>query len=502
MDLFLTADLGTSAAKIVILDESFNTVASVTQEYSYITPQFDYAEIDPETYYRAFRDGISRMATEKGVDLKAIKTISVCSQAETFVMLDSDKKPLMNAIVWIDNRATEEVNIIKNEFERREIFRKTGQQDIVPTWTACKLLWLKRNKKDLYKNIKHILFVEDYLIFKLTGEHFTDFSLQPSSLLFNIVDFTWWDDMLDFLNLNREQLPTAVESGKIVGEISAVASKELGLNPKVVVVSGAMDHMAGLIGSGNLEPGVTTETTGTVLAICTTVDRPIYDPEMRIPLYLHSLKGKYVLLPWSHTSGIILRWFRDKFFIDISLEKDVTRTFTYDKLTALAERINPGSDGLIMLPFFGGAGSPELDAKAKGVLFGMTLTHEKGHFIRAIMESIAYVLKSNIQALEEMGVSINEIRSLGGGAKSDLWCQIKADVLNKKVIKLDIEEVSPLGLAILSGLAVGKYENVHEAVKKHVKIYKTFIPDKNNSDIYRECYEKYVEIYQNLKDVF
>ena len=155
-----------------------------------------------------------------------------------------------------------------------------------------------------------------------------------------------------------------------------------------------------------------------------------------------------------------------------------------------------------MLPFFGGAGSPELDAKAKGVFFGITLAHEKGHFIRAIMESIAYVLKSNIQALEEMGVYVNEIRSLGGGAKSDLWCQIKADVLNKKVIKLDVNEVSSLGLAILSGLAIGKYVNVHEATKKYVKINKTFIPNKKNSEIYSECYEKYREIYLNLRDVF
>lgn len=502
MDLFLTVDVGTSGTKIAVFDESCNLISSTIEEYNLITPKVDYVEINPEEYYRAFKDGLSRLPRVSKFNLKDIRTVCVCSQAETFVILDKNETPLMNAIVWLDNRAIEESEIIEKKFGRRNTFHITGQQDIVPTWTACKLLWLKGNQPDLYKRINNILFVEDFLIYKLTGKFFTDFSLLPSSLLFDIVNKKWWSDMLSFLNISEEQLSIPVESGEIIGELSTLASKDLGLSSKVVVISGAQDHMAGLIGSGNIKPGVITETTGTALAICTTIDEPFFDENMRIPCYIHSLKGKYMLLPWSHNSGIVLRWFRDKFFIDVLDNKNQAKLFSYNLLTKMASKVNPGSDGLIMLPFLSGAGSPELNPKAKGVFYGISLAHGKGHFLRAIMESIAYVIKSNIQALEEMNLEINEIRSLGGGSKSDLWCQIKSDVLNKKVIKLKIDEVSLLGLAILSGIAVDKFSNVDEAVKKCVSIKKVFSPNKVNVGVYEESYQKYKIIYQKLKDIF
>ncbi|MCL4377659.1 MAG: FGGY family carbohydrate kinase [Actinobacteria bacterium] len=502
MDLFLTVDVGTSGVKVAVFDEFCNLLYLTIEEYSPFYPKVDYVEINPEEYYKSLKIGLLKFSKNSKFGTKKIKAISICSQAETFIVFDNNNHPLMNAIVWLDNRAIQESKILTQKFGRKKTYHITGQQDIVPTWTACKLLWLKKNKPELYKKIHKILFVQDFIIYKLTGKFFTDYSLLPSSLLFDIVNLRWWKEMLVYLNISEEQLPKAVGSGEIIGNVTKTVCKDLGLNSDVVVLTGGQDHMAGSIGSGNIRQGIVSETTGTALAICTTIDNLIYDKRMNIPVYIHSIKGKYILLPWSHNSGIILRWFRDKFFNDATPGEDGSKSISFHALDKMAEKVEPGSNRLILLPFFTGAGSPELNPNAKGVFYGISLFHERKHFVRAILESIAYVLRSNIETLRDMSLNIDEIISLGGGSKSDLWCQIKADVLNKKVFILENEEVSSLGLAILCGLAVGKFKDLEIAIKEHVKIKKTFYPNMNNVHLYNDLYKKYKEIYANLKNVF
>jgi sugar (pentulose or hexulose) kinase len=502
MDLFLTIDVGTSGVKIAIFDDSCNHVFFTIEEYNLIYPKVDYVEINPEEYYKAVKNGLMKFTLEGKFKVEEIKFVSICSQAETFILLDKNNALLMNAIVWLDNRAIKESEIIAGEFGRKVTYHITGQQDIVPTWSACKLLWLKNNKPEIYKKINKILFVQDFLIYKLTGKFFTDFSILPSSLLFDIVNLKWWEEMLIYLNISHNQLARPVASGEIVGNVSSLAIHDLGINKDAVLITGAQDHMAGLIGSGNISEGMVSETTGTALALCTTINKPLYDKNMNIPVYIHSIKGKYVLLPWSHNSGIILRWFRDSFFNESTGSYNNLKTVSFNILDEMAKQVNPGSEGLLLLPFFSGAGSPELDPKAKGVFYGIDFLHQKKHFVRSILESIAYVLKGNIMALEELGLNISEIRSLGGGSKSDLWCQIKADVLNKNVVKLEYEEVSSLGLAILSGIAVGKFKNLMSTVKEHVKVKRIFYPEEKNIQIYKDLYIKYKNLYKSLKKMY
>ncbi|MBN2073428.1 MAG: hypothetical protein JW770_05730 [Actinobacteria bacterium] len=496
MHLFLTVDVGTSFVKTAIFDEDCNLVYLKIMEYKLLTPKINYVEVDPAEYYNALKSTLAEFETNSKYRLQDIKSVAVCSQAETFIVLDKDGNVLRDAIVWLDNRAMEESKTLEEKFGRENTFKITGQQEIIPTWTACKLLWMKKNEPHIYSKIDRILFVEDYMIYRLTGRAVTDYTILPSSLLYDIVKKEWWQDMLDFLEITEKQLPEVMPSGKVIGKISEKAQNELGLSKDVAVVTGAMDHMAGFIGSGNIREGIVTETTGTALAICATTEKPVFDPLMKIPAYIHTLNDKYTLMPWAPTSGVVLKWFRDNFF-----DSDNGK-ISFPALDKMSEAVPAGSDGLVVLPFLAGSGSPESDPNAKGVFFGVALSHTRAHFTRAIMESIAYLIRSNIEALENMGITVNEVISLGGGSKSDLWCQIKADVLGKKIIKPGFDEISSLGLAIMSGLATGKFSSLEDSVKRFVKVKKVFIPGKENKKTYDLLYNKYINIYLKLKEEF
>jgi xylulokinase len=504
MDLYLTVDAGTSAMKLALFESPCSLRRSVTQEYALDTPQQDRVELDPRVYYKMFISGVDALFVEAGLKRGQVKAICICSQGETFMLLDGNGDPLDKATVWLDNRASEETAEIDRIFGREETFHRTGQQEIVTTWSACKLLWYKRNRPDVFSRIHRVAFVEDYLVYRLTGKHETEFSLLPSTLLFNIQALSWWPEMLEFLGISEEQLPVLRQSGTVVGEISPHLKKDLGFADDAVVITGAMDQIAGLVGAGNIAPGKVTETTGTAMAIGVTTDRPVYDPSMAIPCYIHAVEGKYVLLPWIQTAGIVLRWFRDALFLDSStpLSNEVGLKRAYGRLTELAAVVAPGSDGLLLLPFLGGAGTPEFDSNAKGVFYGLRLSHTRGHFVRAILEAIAYTLRRNIDKLEELGIRVREVASLGGAARSDLWCQIKADVLQRPITRPATEETASLGLAILAAKALGRIDSLEEGIEMAAGAERVFQPDPGLADIYQSCLDQYQRVYQSLKPEF
>jgi xylulokinase len=307
---------------------------------------------------------------------------------------------------------------------------------------------------------------------------------------------------LIFIGINEDQLPELNTSGHIVGNVSPEAAKETGLHPNSIVSTGAYDQAANAIGVGNIKPGVISETTGGALAIVATIDRVILDPKRRIPCHHHAVQGKYFLQPWCHIAGALLKWYRDNFGL---LEIEASNKMgvdPYDLLTLEASRVPPGSDGLILLPHFMGAASPEFNPNAKGALFGLTLYHGRGHVIRAIMESVAYMLRRNIDLLKDLGVEIREIRSTGGAARSPLWSQIKADVLQKPVLTVHTEETAALGAAMLAGLATKTFSSLQDAADSMISIKKEFTPSEANRNIYDKQYEKYIELYKSVESLF
>ncbi|MEM2238688.1 MAG: xylulokinase [Candidatus Bathyarchaeia archaeon] len=502
MVYLLGIDAGTTGLKAVLFDESGRVAAVGRAEYSLLTPAVNMAEIDAEEYWRACRKAVSGVLSISNADPRDVKALSISSQGETFVPIDRDGRPLRNAIVWLDNRSEEEARIIRNRFGVEEVFKVTGQPEVVPTWPATKILWLKRNEPKVFEKTYKFLLVEDFLIYRFTGVAATEYSVVSSTLMFDIRRGQWWDDMLEFIGIDSDKLPGLMPSGKAVGNITETASKETGLTTETIMVTGAFDHAAGAVGAYNIKPGIVTETTGAALALLATTDEPVYDPKRRIPCHRHAVPGRFFLLPWCQTAGIVLRWFRDEFG---QTEKDVAEKLgvdAYDLLTLEASKIPPGSNGIVVLPHFMGAGPPEFDPHAKGVIFGLTLAHRRAHIIRAILESIAFMLRRNIELIEELGIEVKEVRSLGGGARSPMWNQIKADVTLKTIYTLHTEEAASLGAAILAGVGGGLFKSIEEACSRMVHLKYKYNPNYENRKTYDRLYKIYLALYNSLKDIF
>lgn len=501
MNYILSVDLGTTALKVALFDKEGKLLALSRREYKLLTPTALSVELEIETYWDAFKEGVGEVLKLAEVDPKRIGALGISAQGETLILIDKDGRPLRNAIVWLDNRAQEEAEILAKEFGDEASHKITGQVKIVPTWPASKIFWIKRNEKDISRKVYKYLLIEDYFIYRLTGRFVTEGSLLCSTLYWNISTKKWWDEMLKFLGISVEQLPEIKESGEPVGKILTSVASEIGLSPDTVVATGALDQAAGAIGVGNIRPGIISENTGAALAICATVDKPFVDPQGKMPCHYHGIPNTYMAHTFT-SGGMVLRWFRDGFCQTEDQAASLAGSDSYDFLTKEAEKVPPGCEGLVMLPHLSGAMAPEANPKAKGVFYGFTLHHTKAHFIRAIMEAIACIVRRNIDTLEELKIKVSEIRSLGGGARSRLWNQIKADLTQRPVLTMENEEAACLGAAILAGTAVGVFTSLQDACKKIVLVKERFEPNSANFKIYTKAYEDYVELYEDLCSLF
>ncbi len=502
MEYILSIDAGTTAFKSSLFDENGRLLGISTKEYQLLTPTALAVELPAETFWNALKSGVSDLMKKTKINTKDIRALGLSVQGETLLMIDKKGNPLRNAIIWLDNRAQAEAEVLSNRFDADGLsYKTTGQVKIVPTWPASKILWVRNHEKNIFEKMHKILLLEDYLIYRMTGEFVAEGSLLCSTVYWNISTKKYWEEMLEYLHISVDQLPAIKESGEPVGELKAEVAQELGLSRHTIVSTGVLDQAAGAIGVGNIAPGIFSENTGAALAICATLQKPIFDTHQRMPIHYHGIPDTYMAHTFT-TGGMVLRWYRDQFWKEemrLAKQKGID---AYDIMGEEIATVPPGCDGLVMLPHLQGAMAPEANPKAKGVFYGFTLKHTKPYFARAIMEAIACIVRRNIDVLEELHIPVNEIRVLGGGARSDIWNQIKADITGKTILRTENEEAACLGAAILAGKAVGMYKNINEASSSMVKIKKVFKPQRENANIYKETYEKYTRLYDDLCGLF
>lgn len=484
MNLILTLDAGTTALKTALFDLSGQMIGSRVREYSLEKPTPDRVELDPEVYWTAVKETIPEILAETKVDPARVTAVSVTGQGETLIPVDRNGKPLGKAIVWLDSRAAEGEKAIRKRFGVDEVYRVTGQQEISPAWPAAKILWLRENAPEVFRGTDKFLMVADFLVHRLTGAFATDRALNPSTLYYDMTGRCWWKPMLEFLGLSEERLPRLLDSGQAAGTVSV----NVGLSRGTRVTVSPIDQITAAVGAGNIAPGTVTETTGSALALCATVLQPLHDPKKRIGLYCHAKPDRYALLPWSPTAGMILRWYRDEFDSD----RD------YPSIVRAASGIGPGCDGLLLLPHFSGMVCPDANADARGVLYGLTLMHGREHLARAILESTAYLLRDNLEALKTLGVECGGIVSLGGAARSALWLQIKADALGLPVATTQCEEAASLGAAVVAAAGTGLHPDLETAVKRMVRPGRRFEPDPGKREVYEALFRKYRDLNERL----
>lgn len=485
----LALDCGTTAVKGVLFDRSGRIVAARLEEYALLHPAPGHVELDVETYWQSALKAIRAVLAASKVAPQDVLSIGVTSQGETLIVLDDNGRPLRRAIVWLDNRSHAEAAALAANFDPDEVYRRTGQHEIVPTWTATRVKWLQQNERETFRKARKFLLVADYLVYRLTGRYATDRGLNPSTLYYDLTTGDWWPEMLEFLGVDAERLPALTGLGEVAGALTASAAQETGLSRETLVTTAPIDQVAAAVGAGNLETGEVTECTGAALALCATVERPVYDPQRRVGLYSHAMPGRCVLMPWAPTAGMALRWFRDTF----APGED------YTALIREAAAVGPGAEGLVMLPHLCGAFGQEPDSRAKGAFFGITLGHRRGHFVRAILESIAFLLRENMEMLESLGCAVREIRSLGGGARSELWLQIKADVCAKDILLPECEEAASLGTAMISLVGSGACHSLEEARTNMVRVRRRLPFRKEQAGLYRDLYERYRTLGRTLK---
>lgn len=502
MATLLGLDIGTTAVKAGLFADDGRLLAAAGEEYRLNTPALDRAELDPERYWEATRIAVRRALATAGVDRASVAAIAVSSQGETVIPVAADGRPIGPALVWLDNRATAEARQLEERFGLDRIYDVTGVPSVVPTWTACKLLWWRAHDPDLFARAARFLLVEDLLLHRLTGRFVTDGGVQCTSLLFDIVGRRWWDEMLDVVGVDARRLAEPVEPGDVVGTLGPIAAEALGLAPGAIIVAGGMDQGAGAVGAGNTGPGIVSESTGGALTLQASVDRHGRDPSRQTPVYIHSAPGRYLYCPVCPTGGMALTWLRDTFGHEEIERAARDGRVAYDLLTELAATVPAGSDGLLMLPHLAGAFSPEYDRNARGVFYGFGLGHRKGHFVRATLEAVAFMLRRNVELLADAGAPTSEIHAHGGGARSPLWNQIKADVCGLPVITLRGEDAAIRGDAMLAGVAAGAFQDLDEGGRAMVAVDRRYEPDPATGPTYALSYGIYRNLFEALRPVF
>lgn len=491
-------DAGTTSVKGILVRTNGQIVCSAAREYSLEYPAANLCELDPEIYWQSALYVIRTLLRKSKVEAGKVSAMAISSQGETLIPVDRAGHPLRKAIVWLDNRSVQEVNDIKSSFSAETLFRKTGLPEIVAMWPATRILWLKKHEPQLFSKTAKFLLVEDFLIHRLTGCYAANESMASSTLLYDIVNKQWWPDMMNYLAIEAAQLPDVVPSGVKISAIQRQVARSTGLPENLLVVSGAYDHAAGAIGCGNLREGIVSETTGASMAMVVTLNKPLTDAGLNLPCQCHAVAGKYFILPYGQTAGMVLKWFKDTFAQQEIRQAKAKGGDVYQLLDAMAAKVPIGCDGLLMLPHLMGAGSPEFDEKIKGAFCGITPGMGKGHFVRAILESVACLIMNNLQVLRSAGIVIEEIRALGGGARSPLWNQINADCTGVPFVTFRSSEPTSLGAALLAGVGSGVYANLEEGCETMVRMNRRFEPDLKAAPAYERILDQYQKLYKAL----
>jgi len=500
--LILSLDFGTSNIKGAVFDFSGNEVAFESVEYNLLTPKPSYVENDLEQYWNRICRIISNLSKKLGDRKREVVAISTSSQAETIVAVDKDINPLRNAIVWIDTRTVKQAELISINFDLKEMYKKTGYPEVDTSWPATRILWMRENEPEIFKKAYKFMLIEDYIVYKLSGKICGEATSYNSSYYYDIMNFKYITPILNFIGISEKKLPEIFMPGTVVGKISNDVAEITGFNKNTKVIIGAMDQICGAVGAGNISKGMATESTGSAFAMIVTTGEPVINYNYKLPCILHAVKGIYGLMPYSSTGGMVLKWFKDSLCdreVEYALKKGES---VYKILDGIAADIPAGSEGLIMLPFLTGALFPEYNPNARAVYFGIGINHKKGHFVRAILEAIGYMMRNYIESIEKLGIPVKKIFSVGGGASSSLWSQIKSDICKINVEVPQYTETALLGSAVIAASSLGIYKSIDEATKNLIKIKEVFHPNKNNEDTYNKGFVKYKQLYRSVKKLY
>lgn len=482
----LGADVGSGSVKLTLLSSEGKIKASAGREYPTYYPKVGWSEQDPEDWKKAFRSALIELKKRADIQAVQIEALAIDAATHTAVLLDEEKKVLRRAILWTDQRSAEEAELLRKEYGR--LIQEQVRNEPTNVWTLPQMIWLRKNEPEIWKRIRYILFAKDYLRFSMTGTMETDTIDAMGSMFYNAEMECWSSELCKVGCIEMEWLPKIKSPTDIAGEVTAEAATYFGLEKGTKVLIGTTDTVMEVYAAGSIKQGHATVKLATAGRICVVTDRAVQSPY--IFNYRHIIPGLWYPGTATSSCAASYRWYRDVF-----------GTASYEELNIGAELVPPGCDGLMFHPYLNGELTPYNDPSLKASYTGISSGHTADFFTRATLEGVAFSLKDCMNTVLEMGMNMERVRIIGGGAKGRLWRQIVSDVLGIRLEKVRTDD-SSFGTAMLTAVGIGWFSDYGDAVENCVEIDSVTEPDSQNRRTYEELFVKYKEIHDALELVY
>jgi len=481
----LGVDIGTTGCKCIVVDLEGRCLGEGTSPYSILSPYPSWAEQDPEAVFAGVVEAVRRAVLTSHVSPEEIWALSFSGTLHSLMAVDQEGVPLTKALIWADTRSKECSLRARERYDAHQIYQRTGCP-VHPIYPASKILWIRENLPRAYRKAHKFISLKEYVLYNLLNRYLVDRSIASGTGLFNIHHLDWDYDTLGIVGITAERLSEHVATTTIIEGLQPCYAEAMGIPSDVLVGIGAGDGPLSNLGAGSVEPGQLTCMIGTSGALRVLSQEPKLDERERTWCYLLTDEA-WVVGGAINNAGLVYRWFRERFY--------PREEGTYEVLDEEAAQVGVGSDGLIFLPYLTGERSPNWNPNARGVLFGLSLRHDRRHFVRAIMEGVAYSMYSVLVALEEVTGKTTETRGSGGFLRSPLWIQIIADVWGRELLVPQVIETTSLGAVFLAMYALGHIRNLREA-RRNVATKERYTPNMDNHSLYLRLFDIYGKVYQ------
>jgi len=492
----LGLDIGTTGCKATLFREDGSVVARAAREYPVVTPHPNWAEQDAEQVLQLAWEALREVVAMVSDDPPKAMALSV--QGEAIIPVGGQGRALRPAILGMDTRTGEENRWLAERYGAGALFDRTGMP-LHTINTLPKLLWLRRNDPQVWKAARQFLLYEDFFLRRWSGRAAISHCLASRTQMYDLSASDWAEDILRECGIERDRLaPLAPDVGGIVGSLDAGLARDAGLDHELPLVSGGHDQACAALGSGVVQPGLAMVSTGSAEVVEVAMAEPVLSETLRrgnISVYRHVVPGLYLAMTLNHSGGLVLRWFRDNF---CTAEFDRGKSSGEDPYDLILAKAPDGPTDVMVLPHFSGSGTPWLDTSSKGAIIGLRFGSDRGTIAKAIIEGLTFELRANLDLLREGGVTIRELHAVGGGAQSELWLQLKADICRVPLRVPRVREAACLGAALLAGTAVGIYSDLENAVGRAVRPQMHVEPQAESSRAYESRYELYRQVYPTL----
>jgi xylulokinase len=488
---FLGMDVGTGGTRAVVVDGAGKLIAGASSEHAPFRAEHPgWAEQDPEDWWRAAQEAIRKALAATPEPREPIAAIGLTGQMHGAVMLDENGAVLRPSLIWCDTRTQAECDWLTEKIGYERLIELTCNPAL-PNFTLTKLLWVKKHQPEIFAKIRHVMCPKDYVRYRLTGEFAIDVQEASGTLLLDVTHRCWSREVAEIAGIDEGWLPRVYESPEICARISDTGAATTGLKTGTPVVAGAGDQGAGAVGMGILQPGSVSATIGTSGVVFAATAKPTKDPKGRLHTFCHAVPGVWHVMGVTQSAGLSLSWLKETFFNGQS----------YDALNEAAAKIPAGSDGLEWGPYLLGERTPHLDPEVRAAFACIGTGHTAAHFVRAVLEGVAYSLEDTFTLFAELGIPVSGIRLGGGGARGALWRRIQAGIYGHAVEVLTAEEGGAFGCALLAGVGVKHWANLDEACGQAIEVAERIEPEASDVKVYAAGYAKWRKLYPALRSL-